>query len=98
MLERIQVVCESLDELADKFLGSANALEDVLSDLDSLVASLGTTWEGDAHDQFGEYFAQWRSSSRDLHQALRRLHQVTRTAHGNYSAAEAANLSMWDVG
>lgn len=95
MFDRIKVIGESLDEAADNFLKSENALEESLSELDSLVESLADSWEGEAHDQFGEYFARWRSSSRDLHGALRRLRRVTRTAHDNYAAAETANLRMW---
>lgn len=98
MSGRIKVVSESLNELADNFLESANALGDSLSDLDALVASLATSWEGDAHDQFREYFTQWRSDSRELHRSLRRLHRIARTAHGNYAAAETANLRMWGAG
>lgn len=98
MSGRIRVVGESLNELADNFLRSANALGESLNDLDALVESLAASWEGDAHDQFREYFARWRSSSRELHQSLHRLHRVVRTAHQNYAAAETANLRMWGVG
>jgi WXG100 family type VII secretion target len=93
--DRLKVVFGSLSELADGLRQCADALEEHLSELDTAVTRVADSWEGEAHDRFHQYIGEWRASSRDLHGALRSLHQLTQTAHGNYTAAESANLRMW---
>jgi early secretory antigenic target protein ESAT-6 len=93
--DRLRVVFGSLSELTDGLLETANALEDHLSELDDAVTKIAASWEGEAHDRFHQRVSEWRTTSRALHRALRGLHRLTETAHGNYAAAEAANLRMW---
>lgn len=95
MTERLKVVFESLSDLSDGLQRCADALEAHLSELDAAVTAIAGSWDGEAHDRFHQYVSEWRVSSRDLHGALRSLHQLAQTAHGNYVAAESANLRMW---
>jgi early secretory antigenic target protein ESAT-6 len=93
--ERLVVVFGSLGDLTDGLEQTAERLQEHLSELDAALARIAQSWEGAAHDAFRQRFNEWRTTSRDLHQTLRKLHQLTTTAHGNYSAAENANLRMW---
>ncbi|UZJ29832.1 WXG100 family type VII secretion target [Streptomyces endophytica] len=70
-------------------------LQEELTTLDDAVKSIAEAWTGDAHINFRSYYDQWRSKSANLHRDLRNLQKITHTAHGNYSAAQAANLKMW---
>jgi early secretory antigenic target protein ESAT-6 len=93
--DRLKVVFDSISELTDGLQQAADALEEHLAELDTAVARIAASWEGEAHDRFHQYISQWRATSRDLHRDLRGLHTLTQTAHGNYASAESANLRMW---
>jgi WXG100 family type VII secretion target len=95
MSGKLLVRFEDLSEAADALDSASKRLQEDLTDLDHTVNRLAETWEGDAHDAFHNHYRQWKSASRDLHRALRELHETVHTAHGNYAAARAANLRMW---
>ncbi|QMU78403.1 WXG100 family type VII secretion target [Streptacidiphilus sp. PB12-B1b] len=97
MTQRLKVVFGSLSELTQQLESTAGQLQAHLDDLDEALARIAASWSGDAHDRFHQCFSEWRATSSDLHQSLARLHQLTTTAHGNYTAAESANLVMWGV-
>ncbi|MGW5663516.1 WXG100 family type VII secretion target [Streptomyces sp. NPDC003758] len=92
---QLTVKLEDLAQAAEDIGSIANAIQDHLAELDDAVRRIADTWEGDAHDAFHGYCRQWRSSSRDLHHALRDLQKIVETAHGNYAGARAANVRMW---
>jgi early secretory antigenic target protein ESAT-6 len=95
MTDRLRVDFGSLAELTGGLLAAADALEGQLDELDTAIARIAESWQGEAHDRFHTLAGQWQGSSRDLHATLRKLHTVCRTAHGNYQAAEAASLRLW---
>ncbi|WUH90793.1 WXG100 family type VII secretion target [Streptomyces sp. NBC_00433] len=95
MTSRLKVELTALAELASGLKGSADTLDDLLTRLDTGMKRFENAWEGEAHDRFRAVFAQWRETSADLHRMLGEMHHVTHTAHGNYHAAETANLRIW---
>jgi WXG100 family type VII secretion target len=95
---RLKVELATLAELSTELGGKADDLEELLTQLDAGMKRFEKSWEGEARNRFGSVFAQWRKASADLHQALKDMHHVTGTAHGNYHAAETANLRIWGGG
>lgn len=98
MTSRLRVELAALAELTSELSGQADNLESLLTQLDAGMKRFEASWEGQARNRFGSVFAQWRQASSDLHQALKDMHHVTGTAHGNYHSAEAANLRIWGGG
>jgi WXG100 family type VII secretion target len=95
MSDTLKVHFEDLSEAADALDTVARNLQEHLTELDAVVNRLVETWEGDTHDAFHGFYRQWHTASDDLHRALRHLHRIVHTAHGNYAAARTANLRMW---
>jgi WXG100 family type VII secretion target len=95
MQGKLRVHFDGLTDLAQQLESAADELERHLSDMDGVVKQIAESWKGEAHGSFAGCYQQWRSASGGLHATLRRLHKVVHTAHGNYSAAKAANLRMW---
>jgi WXG100 family type VII secretion target len=98
MTSRLQVELAALAELTSQLSGQADDLESLLTQLDAGMKRFEASWEGEARNRFSSVFAQWRQASSDLHAALGDMHHVTGTAHGNYHAAETANLRIWGGG
>ncbi|WP_035841842.1 WXG100 family type VII secretion target [Kitasatospora azatica] len=95
MTDRLVVDFGSMDQLHTGLGASADRLEEWLTDLDQALERIARSWQGEAHDAFYAAFAHWRGTSRELHADLRKLHELTGTAHGNYRAAQSANRAIW---
>ncbi|WP_225850131.1 WXG100 family type VII secretion target [Streptomyces sp. HPF1205] len=95
MSGRISVRLEKLAQHAEDLDALMTRLQKHLTQLDSAVRRVTEGWEGEAQDAFGAYYRKWRTASGDLHGALRDLHKILTTAHGNYAAAHTANQRMW---
>jgi WXG100 family type VII secretion target len=95
MSGRIAVRVEKLAQHAEDLDTLVGRLQKHLTQLDGAVRRVTEGWEGEAQDAFSAYYSEWRTASGDLHSALRDLHKILTTAHGNYSAAHTANLRMW---
>ncbi|WP_225848282.1 WXG100 family type VII secretion target [Streptomyces sp. HPF1205] len=95
MTGRLAVRLEKLDQAAEDLDTLVGKLQKHLTGLDKEVRRVTEGWEGEAQDAFSAYYRQWRTASDDLHRTLRDLHKVLKTAHGNYTAARRANLTMW---
>lgn len=97
MVGKLKVEFGTLSDSADSVDHAAEQLQEHLSAVDDLVKHLVATWTGTASDEFHGYVRQWQQASADLHSSLRDLHRTLTTAHGNYAAAESANLRMWGL-
>jgi WXG100 family type VII secretion target len=94
---KLKVEFGVLSDSADSVDRAAEQLQERLTAVDELVKHLVATWKGAASDEFHGYVRQWQHASDDLHASLRELHRTLTTAHGNYAAAESANLRMWGL-
>lgn len=95
MPERMAVHLGALAQAADDLDTLAGELREHLDEIDRGVHRVAENWDGEAKDAFRACYQQWSAASADLYKALRTLHHILRTAHGNYSAARTANLRMW---
>ncbi|MGH3773368.1 MAG: WXG100 family type VII secretion target [Pseudonocardiaceae bacterium] len=95
MTGKVKVHFGVLSDSADSVDRAVEQLQEHLTAVDELVTHLVATWTGAASEEFHGYVHQWQQASDDLHASLRELHRTLTTAHGNYAAAESANLRMW---
>ncbi|MCA1222545.1 WXG100 family type VII secretion target [Streptomyces sp. 8L] len=92
----MRVTFTTLQDAQSELDGIATDLEGHLKTLDGVVKGLAEKWRGETKGAFEETYADWTKQSAELHAALRALHALVGTAHGNYSAAKQANLAMWN--
>jgi len=88
-------------DLARDVVASLSAVESQLSevvvDLRWRMAHLHACWSGTAAGAHLEAHASWEESYAEMHDALVAMRAAVRTASDNYSAASAANDSMWSA-
>lgn len=95
MQGRMKIDLATLVELTGELESITTDMERELTSLDKAVKALEGKWEGETKGAFSGDYQSWRTTSTDLHGALKSLHASAKTAHDNYVAAKAANLSMW---
>ncbi|MBJ7610071.1 MAG: WXG100 family type VII secretion target [Candidatus Dormibacteraeota bacterium] len=83
----IRVTPEQLASVSGQLNGGASSIESTLSQLAGQVAPLGSDWAGVGQARFQAAWQQWQTSSKQLHQALLEISQLT----GRASAAYASN-------
>ncbi|MGN6605867.1 MAG: WXG100 family type VII secretion target [Jatrophihabitans sp.] len=95
MSEAFAVDLDGLADLVARMAAFDRAAEALGRRIDATVTGLATTWTGDAATSYEAAHARWRRDLDDLREAVTALHGVAHAAHHNYSAALAANRSMW---
>jgi WXG100 family type VII secretion target len=93
---RMRVTFTTLLDAQTELDGIATDLDRHLRSLDRVVKALAGKWRGETRGAFEATYADWTKQSAELHAALRSLHALVGTAHGNYSAAKQANHTMWN--
>jgi WXG100 family type VII secretion target len=69
--------------------------ENLVAEVNSLVAQLHGTWSGRAATAHAEAHRHWSHGEATMRNALAHLKTAGFTAHKNYTGAMAANMSMW---
>jgi WXG100 family type VII secretion target len=88
-----------LDELAacaERLSRFEGFIETKLDELDRRIQQLQSAWTGTAADAQLAAHRDWMAGAAEMKDGLAKLRQAATTAHTNYSAARAANLTMWD--
>ena len=88
-----------LDELAacvERLSQFEAFVETKLDDVDRRVQQLHSAWTGKAADGQLAAHREWMAGAAEMKDGLIKLRQAAANAHANYSAARAANLTMWD--
>lgn len=81
----IRVTPEQLSSVSSQLNGGAANIESILSQLSAQVAPLGSDWAGAGQEQFQAAWEQWKSSQRNLHQALQTIASLTSKAAASYA-------------
>jgi WXG100 family type VII secretion target len=92
----IRVTPAELAGVSSQLNSGAGTIDATLSQLASRVAPLGTEWAGTGQARFMALWAQWNTSSRQLHQALTDiaiLMQKASVAYADNDAAVGASFS-----
>lgn len=88
-----------LDEMLrtiDEMARAGAALDVLLDDVAARIAGLHLTWSGEASAAQAAAQAEWEAGFRAMRAALASMQAAADVAHGNYDAAVATNLRMWE--
>ena len=84
----IRVTPDQLGGVAGRLRAGAAGIDSTLGQLAADVAPLGSDWAGPAQARFLELWEQWRTSSRQLQQALSDIATLMQGAAADYAANE----------
>jgi WXG100 family type VII secretion target len=94
--DEFTVMTDELDEVIADLEVTEAALDAVDRDLTSRMGLLHESWEGQAAEAHAAAHAEWTEGLREMRRALQELRAAARSAHGNYTGAAEANVSMWE--
>jgi WXG100 family type VII secretion target len=86
---------ETLTDAVERMAEFQRYAENMVSEIDSLVSNLHTTWTGDGARAHAEAHQHWARGEAIMREALAQLRATAHTAHANYTGAIAKNLSIW---
>ena len=69
--------------------------ENMVTEIDSLVSDLRSTWTGRGAAAHAEAHRHWARGEAMMREALAQLRAAGATAHRNYTGAMSTNLAMW---
>ena len=95
MADAFRVDPEALADAVERMAEFQRYAESMLSEIDSLVSNLHTTWTGEGATAHAEAHRHWARGETIMREALAQLRAAAHTAHDNYTGAIAKNLSMW---
>jgi WXG100 family type VII secretion target len=87
---------DELDLVVSDLEKCEGALESLLDDLTTQVRAMHGSWEGLTRDAHAAAHEEWSGGMRAMRQAMVELRVAARAAHGHYTAAADANVSMWE--
>lgn len=96
MTSRFSVDLDQLRTVVERMGAFDTALDVHLEKLDARIARLHTTWSGDTAQAQREAHDEWMRAAQGMRHALAAMRSIAQTAHGNYDAAVAANVRMWN--
>jgi WXG100 family type VII secretion target len=68
---------------------------EVLTDVDQAMATLRSTWHGQASDQQAQAQQQWDTGAEQMKTSLDQLKKIAQAAEKNYTEAVKKNEEMW---
>jgi len=95
MTFRYAVDLDVLDSTIRDMAGFDAKVERHLQALERVIETLHAQWHGDAATAQREAHARWTRGAAEMRQGLTQMREAARIAHGNYSAAGQANLTMF---
>ena len=93
--EAFRVDPEALSDAVQRMAEFQRYAESMLTEIDSLVSNLHTTWSGEAAAAHAQAHQHWARGEAMMREALGRLRTAGTKAHGNYTGAVSTNLAMW---
>jgi WXG100 family type VII secretion target len=93
--EAFRVDPQALADAVQRMAEFQRYAESMLTEIDSLVSNLHTTWTGEAAAAHAEAHQHWARGEAMMREALNQLRTAGTTAHGNYTGAVSTNLAMW---
>ncbi len=93
--EAFRVDPQALADVVQRMAAFQRYAEDMITEIDSRVTRLHTTWTGQAAAAHAEAHQHWVRGEAMMREALAQLEKAATTAHGNYTGAMSTNLGMW---
>ena len=76
-------------------MATYRSLQAALEGLESQLAPMVASWDGQAREAYFVQKAKWEQASAAMAQILAQMGQAVQDAHSNYSAAETSNTNLW---
>ncbi len=86
----IRVTPEEMQATAAQFANRASELESLMSQIQSQIESLSSTWQGAAASQFTELMAKWGTDTQGIREVLGTVSDHLNRAAQAYADAENA--------
>ena len=80
-----------MQRAAEDFQHALSTSNKALDAMQGEIASLGSSWHGDASGAFGRALQSWCTEFRNVCAQLRQIHEAVQTARGVYDHAESGN-------
>jgi len=93
--EAFRVDPQALADAVQRMAEFQRCAESMLTEIDSLVSSLHSTWTGRGAAAHAEAHRHWARGEAMMREALAQLRTAGATAHRNYTGAMSTNLTMW---
>ena len=95
MAEAFRVDPQALADAVRRMAEFQRYAENTLTEIDSLVGDLHSTWTGRGAAAHAEAHRHWARGEAMMREALAQLRTAAATAHRNYTGAMSTNLAMW---
>ena len=95
MAEAFRVDPQALADAVQRMAEFQRYAENMLTEIDSLVSNLHSTWTGRGAAAHAEAHRHWARGEAMMREALAQLRTAAATAHRNYTGAMSTNLAMW---
>jgi WXG100 family type VII secretion target len=95
MAEAFRVDPQALADAVQRMTEFLRYAENMLTEIDSLVDNLHSTWTGRGAAAHAEAHRHWARGEATMREALAQLRTAGATTHGNYTGAMSTNLVMW---
>jgi WXG100 family type VII secretion target len=93
--EAFRVDPQQLADAVQRMTEFQRYAQDMLTEIDSLVSNLHSTWTGRGAAAHAEAHRHWARGEAMMREALAQLRTAGATAHRNYTGAMSTNLAMW---
>ncbi|MDP9026970.1 MAG: WXG100 family type VII secretion target [Actinomycetota bacterium] len=94
-MTKFQIDTDELDRTAVALAAMAALSERLLTEVDSLAASVSTEWSGEANEQFLALKAEWAQGAKLMSDGIHTIHRAATTSHTNYQAVADAARRVW---
>jgi len=81
---------------AENLSAHKKTFDEVLSQLESDLAPMISTWSGEARDLYLQKKGLWDKAARDISLLLAHIAKITEDAHNGYAKAVAELAELWD--
>lgn len=95
MAEAFRVDPQALADAVQRMTEFQRYAEHMLTEIDSLVSDLHSSWTGRGAAAHAETHRHWARGEAMMREALAQLRTAGATAHRNYTGAMSTNLAMW---
>jgi len=95
MADAFSVDPDALADALQRVRDFVQHTENVVAEVNSLVAQLHQTWSGQAATAHAEAHRHWSHGEATMREALTHLKSAGTVAQRNYTGAIAANMSLW---
>jgi WXG100 family type VII secretion target len=93
--DQFAVDIKGLGDIVERMAQYQNVVDSMLDEIDTTVANLHLTWNGDASQAHADAHKEWKEGAEMMRKALEQLKTAGSHAEKAYRGAVEANKSMW---